>query len=49
MKKRIIKTGTSLGTIFSKQEREIYNIEVGDIIDMGEIIVIKNKKRRKKK
>ena len=48
MKKIIRKTGTSLGFLFSKQEREIYNIEEGDIIDIPKFEVIKKKKKKKK-
>lgn len=47
MKKIVRKTGMSLGITFNKQDREIYDIEEGDVIDLGDIIVIK--KQRKKK
>ena len=37
MKKKIIKVGTSLGIVFNKQERDIYNLKHADIIELGEI------------
>ena len=45
MKKIVRKTGTSLGIIFSKQDREIYDIEEGDIIDLDDFVVEKKKKK----
>ena len=47
MKKIVVKQGSSLCVIFTKQEREIYNIDVGDIIDIGDIIIIKKKEVKK--
>jgi len=48
MKKIIRKTGMSLGVTFNKQECQIYDIEEGDIIDFGDIVVIKKKRSKKK-
>ncbi len=48
MKKKVMKTGMSLGVIFNKPECEIYGIREGDIIDIGDLIVIKKKGRNKK-
>ena len=48
MKKIVMKTGMSLGIIFNKPECEIYGIEEGDVIDLGDLIVITKKGRLKK-
>ena len=44
MKKKIRQvTGTQVGITFTKEEREINNIEVGDIADLSDMIIIKKK------
>ena len=48
MKKKVMKTGMSLGVIFTKPEREVYNIEEGDVIDIGDIVVTKKKGGKRK-
>ncbi len=42
--KKIIRqvTGTTIGITFTKEERNIYNMEVGDVADISDMIVIKN-------
>lgn len=47
MKKRIVRVGSSLGVIFSKQERENYNIVLGDILDLKDSVFIKKKRKKK--
>lgn len=39
MKKIIRKIGTSAGIIFNKEEMKILGAEVGDIVDLGDIVV----------
>ncbi len=34
MKKKIKKVGTSLGLYFTKEETQIYDLEVGDIVEI---------------
>ena len=47
--KRLVKNyGNTLVIVFSKEDQEIENIEEGDIIDLGELVVIKKKGRKKK-
>ena len=36
-----MKIGNSIGLIFTKSEAEIYEISVGDIIDIEDIVVVK--------
>ena len=47
MKKTIVKVGSSMGIIFSKQERENYNIGLGDILNLEDAIFIKKKRGKK--
>lgn len=44
MKKQVKQMGTQFGITFTMQERGIYGIEEGDIIDLSEMIVIKKEK-----
>lgn len=37
MRKIIKKIGNSLGIIFDKEDCKIYNLQVGKIIDLGEL------------
>ena len=46
MRKIIKKIGGSIGIIVNKEEAKTHNIKIGDIIDLSNIIVIKQKKRR---
>ena len=48
MRKLVKSYGNTFVLVLSKEDQEIYNIEEGDTIDLGEIIVIKNRKRKKK-
>ena len=42
MKKKVRQiTGTSIGITFTKEEQEINNIVVGDIVDLSDMVVIK--------
>jgi hypothetical protein len=34
LKKKVKKVGTSLGIVFSSQDREVYDIEYGDIVSL---------------
>ena len=47
MKKIIRKIGTSAGFIFNKEEMEILGAKIGDIGDLGDIVIIKKKKKKK--
>jgi len=48
MKKKIRQvTGTSVGVTFTKEEKEIHNIELNDVVDLSDMIVIKNKGKKK--
>lgn len=49
MKKIIRQIGTSVGIIFNKEECEVLGIEVGDIANIDDIIIEKNKKGLNKK
>lgn len=43
MKKEVIKVGgESLGVRFTIPERSIYGISEGDIVDLGDLVVIKS-------
>lgn len=40
MKKKIRQvTGTQIGVTFTKEEKEMYGLEVGKTIDMGNIVI----------
>lgn len=45
MKKKVVKVGSSVGIIFSKQERENYEIKLGDILDLEDTVFIKKKRK----
>ncbi|MHA1693660.1 MAG: hypothetical protein ACTSUG_00245 [Candidatus Helarchaeota archaeon] len=48
MKKRLrVVAGKSLGITFTKEEREIRNMEEGDIIDLSDIMIIKKEEEEK--
>ena len=49
MKKIVGKVGSSIGIIFSKKECEIYEIKLGDILDLSDMRVIQNKKNKNDK
>lgn len=49
MKKIIKKIGTSAGVIFTKDDLKILDAGIGDVVDLGDIVVIKKQKRRVKK
>ncbi len=46
MKKTIKKIGNSIGFTFNKEEQKIYDMEVNDIIDLGDIIIIKKRSKK---
>ena len=47
MKKKLrVVAGTSIGVTFTKEERGISNMEIGDIIDLSDIVVIKKERKR---
>lgn len=39
MKKVIKKIGNSLGIIFDKEDCKIYNLKIGDVIDLDDIVL----------
>lgn len=47
MKKTIKKLGTSAGIIFNKEEMNILGFNIGDVIDLGDVVLI-SKPRVKK-
>ncbi len=46
MKKIMKKIGTSAGIIFNKEEMKILEADVGDLVDLGDIVIIKMKKSK---
>ncbi len=44
MKKIIKKIGNSLGIIFDREDCNIYELKVGDVIDLDDILVLKTRK-----
>jgi len=44
MKKKIVKIGTSMGFIFTKQEQKMFNMEIDDIMDIDDVYLIKKVK-----
>lgn len=42
-------TGTSTGITFTKEERKIYDMEIGDTIDISDLVVIKRIKDKYEK
>ena len=45
--KRLVKNyGNTLVIVFSKEDQEIYNIEEGDVVDLGDLVVIKKRKKK---
>jgi len=47
MKKIIKKIGTSAGVIFVKEDMKILDAKIGDVADLGDVKIIKQKKRSK--
>lgn len=48
MKKIIKKIGTSAGVIFTKEDMKILDAEIGDVVEMSDVVVIKQKPKKKK-
>ena len=48
MKRLVKRYGNTLVINFSKEDQDIYDIKEGDIMDIGDLIVIKKKGRKKK-
>lgn len=44
MKKIIKKIGDSVGIIFNKEDCKIYNLQIGDVIDLDELCIVKKRK-----
>lgn len=42
MKKQIKKIGNSIGITFDAEDKQIYGMRVGDIVDITKIVLIKN-------
>ena len=49
IKKIVKKYGDSLIVSFTSEEQKIYGIEVGDILEISDMIIIKKSKRKSKK
>ncbi len=49
MRKEIKKWGNGAGLFLSNGELKLYGAGIGDVVDLGEIVVIKKKKKEKKK
>lgn len=47
MKKIIRKLGTSIGIIFNKEEQQILDLKVGDIVDLSDMVKVIKKSRSK--
>jgi len=45
MKKVIKKIGNSLGIIFDKEDCKIYNLNVGDVVDISDLVKDKETKK----
>jgi hypothetical protein len=45
MKKIIKRIGDSVGVIFNKEDVEVYNLHIGDVIDLKEIVKVKREKK----
>jgi len=45
--KKVIRqvTGTTTGITFTREERKIYDMQVGDILDISDMIVIRQIRR----
>ena len=48
LKKYVKRVGDSVGIIFSKDEKAIHNIELGDMIDVTDMMVIKTRVKPQK-
>ena len=46
MRKQIKKWGNGSGVFLSKSELELHSLKIGDIIDIGDPIIIKKKKKK---
>ena len=44
-----MRVGDSVGLIFSMNDRKLYNIDLGDILDLTDVVVIKPKKTKENK
>ena len=42
MKKQIKKIGNSIGITFDAEDKQIYGMRVGDIVDLTNMVLIKN-------
>lgn len=49
MRKQIKKIGNSAGIIFSLEEMKGYNLEVGDFVDISDLVKVVAKKKPQKK
>jgi len=48
LKKQIKKYGNSLVIVFTKEDEKVYNIKKGDIIDVSDIVKLKNGFKRRR-
>lgn len=48
MRKEIKRIGNSAGLIFSQEEMKVYNLKIGDFVDVADIVKVKSKKKEKR-
>jgi len=46
-KKVVRHIGDCVGIYFTRDEAKLHNIEVGDYLDLSDVVLIKNKKKKK--
>jgi len=46
MKKKLKKYGSSLVITFSAEEKKIYGLVEGDVVDIDDMLLVKEKKRK---
>lgn len=46
MRKEIKKIGRATGIVLTKEELKVYDLEIGDFIDLGDICKIKKRKTK---
>ena len=48
MRKEIKQWGNSAGITLTKEDLKVYDAEIGDVIDISDIVIIKKKEGKKK-
>lgn len=46
MRKKIKKWGNSAGILFSRGDLELYDLEIGDIVDIEDIVKVRRRKNK---